>query len=104
MERDASLPPDYVDTSDKSLGFRLCVFARYVAVADLYGASGPELIEALEAQIMLMETEDASGMAAGEQLMLSAVALSHLVGDDTAAQLLTAYGAKPLKGEELWEA
>ena len=104
VERDASLPPDYVDCSKRSIGYRLWVFGRYVASGHLYGIWGPELIDTLEGHVAVMEAEDVTGAAAEEQLMLSPVALSQLVGDATAAELLSAFGAKSLQGDELWVA
>lgn len=95
--RDATLPPNYVDASDAEGCARLRSFIDFFLTARLYGSYEPRLVQALEAQIELTESEDAS--AKEQQLMVSANELVELVGARPASLLLGAHGARLLADE-----
>jgi len=94
-QRDASLPPGYVDASERTSCGQFGVFCNFFATARLYGSYEPRLLQALETQIRLTELADASGGAKSAQLMVNAAELAELVGTNPAIQLLRSYGAAP---------
>ena len=103
IERDESLPLEYVDCSRASIGRALCVFSEYVAFTSLYGLRGPRLVRFLEEHIAMAEIEGGARAKEG-QIMIGASELSELLGDEPAHRLLDAYGARPLRGNEKFDA